>query len=314
MFKKIEKTAALIEPYIFSTPLEKSLPLSNKKHNVYLKLENLQHTKSFKLRGAFAKILSLSQREKDKGLVTASTGNHGAAVAYAAKELGLKAIIFVPKNASQTKLDAIKLLGAEIRFFGIDSAKTEAHAREYAAKNNLTFISPYNDPEIIAGQGTIGLELYQSLAQIDAVIVSLGGGGLVSGIASYLKAQNPKIQIIAASPINSAVMIESVKAGQILDIESKPTLSDGTAGGVEAGSITFAFVQDLVDDFVTVSEAEIKTELKEFIDSHFMLIEGAAAVTIAAYKKHKNKIKGKNVALVLCGAKISSLTLKEVLQ
>jgi len=313
MFKQIEDAARLIEPYIVKTPLQRSLSLSNSKHNIYLKLENLQKTNSFKLRGAFSKILSLSQAEKEKGLVTASTGNHGAAVAYAAKELGLKAIIFVPTNASKTKLAAIELLGAEIRYYSNDSAKAEVRAREFALQNNMSYISPYNDPDIIAGQGTIGLELWQQLPEIDAVIVSLGGGGLVSGIASYLKTKNPNIQIIAASPVNSAVMIESVKAGKILDLESKPTLSDGTAGGVEAGALTFPLVQDLVDAYVTVTEEEIKQELKEFIDSHFMLIEGAAAVTIAAYKKFKNNIKGKNVALVLCGAKISSKTLAKVL-
>lgn len=308
-----EKAAQLINPYINETPLEHSLALSNANHNIYLKLENLQYTKSFKLRGAMNKLLSLSQAEKDVGVVTASTGNHGAAVAYGAKQLNLKSIIFVPENAAKTKIEAIELLGGEIRYYGNDSAKTEVHAREFAAKNNMTYVSPYNDPVIIAGQGTVGVELWQQLPEIDAVIVSLGGGGLVSGIASYLKVQNPNIQIIAASPSNSAVMIESVKAGKILDIESKTTLSDGTAGGVEAGSITFPIIQDLVDDYVTVTEEEIKNELKEFINTHFMLIEGAAAVTIAAYKKFKNNIKGKNVALVLCGAKISTKTLKEVL-
>ncbi len=310
---KVSEKYRQIKKYIVKTPLQKSLPLSNSKHNIYLKLENLQKTNSFKLRGAFSKILSLSQAEKEKGLVTASTGNHGAAVAYAAKELGLEAIIFAPTNASKTKLAAIEILGAELRYYSNDSAKAEAHARKFALENNLTYISPYNDPEIILGQASIGLELWQDLPQIDAVIVSLGGGGLISGVAGYLKTRNPDIQVIAASPLNSAVMIESQKAGRILDIESKETLSDGTAGGVEAGSITFGLVRDLVDDFVTVTEEEIKQELKEFIDSHFMLIEGAAAVTIAAYRKFKNNIRGKNVVLLICGSKISSNTLKEVL-
>ena len=310
---KVSEKYRQIKKYIVKTPLQKSLPLSNSKHNIYLKLENLQKTNSFKLRGAFSKILSLSQAEKEKGLVTASTGNHGAAVAYAAKELGLEAIIFAPTNASKTKLAAIEILGAELRYYSNDSAKAEAHARKFALENNLTYISPYNDPEIILGQASIGLELWQDLPQIDAVIVSLGGGGLISGVAGYVKTRNPDIQVIAASPLNSAVMIESQKAGRILDIESKETLSDGTAGGVEAGSITFGLVRDLVDDFVTVTEEEIKQELKEFIDSHFMLIEGAAAVTIAAYRKFKNNIRGKNVVLLICGSKISSNTLKEVL-
>ena len=310
---KVSEKYRQIKKYIVKTPLQKSLPLSNSKHNIYLKLESLQKTNSFKLRGAFSKILSLSQAEKEKGLVTASTGNHGAAVAYAAKELGLEAIIFAPTNASKTKLAAIEILGAELRYYSNDSAKAEAHARKFALENNLTYISPYNDPEIILGQASIGLELWQDLPQIDAVIVSLGGGGLISGVAGYLKTRNPDIQVIAASPLNSAVMIESQKAGRILDIESKETLSDGTAGGVEAGSITFELVRDLVDDFVTVTEEEIKQELKEFIDSHFMLIEGAAAVTIAAYRKFKNNIRGKNVVLLICGSKISSNTLKEVL-
>ena len=185
------------------------------------------------------KLLSLSQEERERGVVTASTGNHGAAVAFGLRHVGAAGIVFVPENAAKSKMANIEMLGAEVRTFGHDSAKTEAYARQFAAQEGMIYISPYNDPQIIAGQGTIGVELVWQLETIDAVFVSVGGGGLISGVAGYLKSRLPQVQIIGCSPQNSQVIIQSVKAGEILDLPSLPTLSDGTAGGVEAGSITF---------------------------------------------------------------------------
>ena len=243
-----------IRPYIRETYLEYS-PFYSRMTGarVYFKLENLQHTGSFKLRGAMNKLLSLTAEEKGRGVVTASTGNHGAAFAFGLSIVKGSGVVFVPENASPTKVETIERLGAEVRHSGSDSGETEAIARHYAEKNKMTHLPPYNDVKVIGGQGTIAFELTNQLDQIDAVYVALGGGGMISGIAGYLKSTNPEVKIIGCSPENSQVMIQSVKAGRVLDLPSLPTLSDGTAGGVEPGSITLDFCREFVDDYITVS-------------------------------------------------------------
>lgn len=303
-----------IRPHIRQTILDYSQFLSHSgSANVFCKLENLQHTGSFKIRGAMNKILSLSANELEHGVVTASTGNHGAGVAFSLSKLGASGIIFVPENASPGKIEAIKQLGAEVRYFGEDNADTEIHARNFAMENGMTYISPYNDMQVIAGQGTIGVELEHQLDQIDAVFASLGGGGLISGIAGYLKSVYPEVKIIGCSPENSKVMIESVKAGNILDLPSLHTLSDATAGGLEPGAITFELCRSLVDDYVTVTEDEIRESLKLFMQKQHMLIEGSAAVAIASYLKTYRRFTDKTVVIVICGANISLKTLKAIL-
>ncbi len=281
--------------------------------NVYFKLDNLQPTGSFKVRGALNKVLSLSDAERARGIVTASSGNHGAAVALALSKTEANGIVFVPEHASPAKVANIKRLGTEVRFFGDDGAVTESHARRYAAHNGATFISPYNDREVAAGQGTLAVELFRQLEPIDAIFVARGGGGLVGGIAAHVRSVSPATRVYAVSPENSKVMIESVKANRILDLPSEPTLSDGTAGGVEDGSITFDLVRDLVDEYATVTEAEIADALKEFMEVEHMLIEGAAAVAVAAYLKSMRGLEGKNVVVVSCGANIALDVLKSVL-
>ena len=303
-----------IRPHIRETILDYS-PYYSKLAgaNVYFKLENLQYTGSFKVRGAMNKVLSLTPAERDRGVVTASTGNHGAATAFSLGKFDATGIVFVPEDAVAGKVQAIERLGAEVRYHGDDGAVTEAHARQYARDNRLTYISPYNDPQVIGGQGTIAVELAKQLDQIDMVFVALGGGGLISGIAGYLKSIQPDVKIIGCSPENSQVMIKSVKAGQILDLPSLPTLSDGTAGGVEPKSITFGLCRDLVDDYETVSETEIKKSLRQYLQVHHILIEGSAAVALAACVKQGDRLAGKNVVVILCGANISVETLKEIL-
>lgn len=303
-----------IRPYIRETYLEYS-PFYSRMTGaqVYFKLENLQHTGSFKLRGAMNKLLSLTAEEKRRGVVTASTGNHGAAFAYGLGKLKGTGVVFVPENASPTKVAAIERLGAEVRHIGNDSGETEAFARQYATENQMTHLPPYNDIKVIGGQGTIGFELRKQLDRIDAVFVALGGGGMISGIAGFLKSESPPVKIYGCSPENSQVMIQSVKAGRILDLPSLPTLSDGTAGGVEPGSITLDFCRDLVDDFITVTEDEIKDSLREFMQTQHMLIEGSAAVAVAACKKEAGHFPGQNVVAVICGGNISNETLKEIL-
>jgi len=312
--KKVLRAKERIRPYIRETILEHSAFLSQLGDaNVYCKLENLQYTGSFKARGAMNKLLSLTTAELARGIVTASTGNHGVAVARSANELNASGIVFVPEGSSPSKVRAIERLGAQVRYYGQDCAETEAYARRYAAENHMTYVSPYNDPQVIAGQGTIGVELVRQLDRMDAVYVSLGGGGLISGIAGYLKSVQPNVQIVGCSPENSQVMIQSVRAGRILDLPSLPTLSDGTAGGIEAGSITFELCRELVDEYVTVTEDEIVEGLRLFMETHHMLIEGAAAVAIASYLKTRDRTLGENVVIVICGANISLETLRKVL-
>lgn len=310
----VKLAAERISPYVRRTMVVKSDYLSGRGGScVYNKLENLQYTGSFKVRGAMNKLLSLDPQTLARGVVAASTGNHGAAVAYGLERLSARGVVFVPENAVPAKLEIIERLGAEVRRFGLDPAETEVHAREYASKHGQTFISPYNDPEIVCGQGTIGVELERQLEGIDVVLASVGGGGLISGIAGYLKSVGPGVRIVGCSPENSQVMVKSIAAGKILDLPSLPTISDGTAGGLEPGAITFDLCRELVDEFVTVTEDEIKDSLRLFVRTERQLIEGAAAVTVASYLKTRDSYAGKNVVLIICGANISPETLKEIL-
>lgn len=303
-----------IRALVRETPLERSDALSARiGGEVLLKLDNLQHTGSFKVRGASNKILGLDD-DRNAPVVTASSGNHGAAVAYVLRNVGRKGIVFVPTGASAIKVQNIRSLGAEVRLFGEDSGATEIHARDWAAERRLTFVSPYNDAAIVAGQGTLGLEaLRQAAGRIDNVFVSVGGGGLVGGVALYLKSMNPDIRIIGCSPAASCVMAQSVRAGRILDLPSLPTLSDGTAGGVEADTITFALCRDYVDHWIEVSEEEIAEAMRLFIDAHHMLLEGAGGVAIAGALGAGEAWTAGRSLIVICGANISRETLKSVL-
>lgn len=303
--KEVLAAEQRIRQHVVETPLLRAGEVS-------YKLENRQHTGSFKARGAMNKLLAVQPEELARGVVTASTGNHGAAVAYGMRQLGANATVFVPEGTSSGKTEAIKRLGAEIRIAGADCVEAEAEARRQAAESGAIYIPPYNDPQIIGGQGTIGLELDRQIDDIDALFVSLGGGGLISGIAGYLQSVRPGVEIIGCSPENSPVMIRSIEAGRILDLPSLPTLSDGTAGGVEAGSITFELCRNLVDRCITVTEDEIRRSLRQFVDTHGMVIEGAAAVAIASYLKIIDDFRGKSVVIIICGGNIDPETLQRI--
>jgi threonine dehydratase len=301
---------ARIRPHIRHTLLDRTDYLSRLGGaNVYCKLENLQYGGAFKLRGAMNKLLSLTSDQLAQGVITASSGNHGAAVARSVKTLGATATVFVPEDASPAKIDAIERLGAAVHLHGNDCTETEAHARQHATEYHMVYVPPYNDPEVIGGQATIGIELATDLDTIGAVFVPLGGGGLISGIAGYLKSVNPKVEIIGCSPENSQVMMQSVKAGKIIDAPSLPTLSDGTAGGVEPNAITFGLCQSLVDGYETVTEDEIRGAIVTFLERQRLLIEGAAATAIAAYTKTHKAYPGKNIVLIISGSNISLDTL-----
>ena len=300
--------------YIRKTPLDHSPSLSELINGeVYLKLENVQKTGSFKFRGAISKITSLNSDQRNKGVVTASTGNHGAAVSLAMKILDVNGKIVVPKNIARNKLENIKKLGGIVEFYGKDCIESEFRAQEISKESGSAYISPYNDPDIVTGQGTIAVELDNQLNNIDEVIVSVGGGGLISGIGGYLNQVQPKAQMVACSPKNSCVMYESLNAGRILDLPSKQTLSDGTAGGVEEGSITFDICKEVIDNFVLVSEKEIVSGIKNAINDHHQLIEGSAGAAIAALFKRKKTLIGKRVVIIICGGNINSTTLHKVL-
>jgi len=300
--------------YIRKTPLDHSPSLSELINGeVYLKLENVQKTGSFKFRGAISKITSLSSDQRNKGVVTASTGNHGAAVSLAMKILDVNGKIVVPKNIARNKLENIKKLGGIVEFYGKDCIESEFRAQEISKESGSAYISPYNDPDIVTGQGTIAVELDNQLNDIDEVIVSVGGGGLISGIGGYLKQVQPKVQMVACSPKNSCVMYESLNAGRILDLPSKQTLSDGTAGGVEEGSITFDICKEIIDDFVLVTEREIASGIRTAINDDHQLIEGSAGAAIAALFKRKKTLIGKRVIIIICGGNINSNTLHKVL-
>jgi threonine dehydratase len=303
-----------IRQHIRETPLEHSPSLGLIGHcNAYLKLENIQLTGSFKLRGAMNKILCLSDEQKERGVITASSGNHGAALAWLTKRFGVKATFFLPETAAPAKVEHLRLCGQDIRIHGDDCVKAEIQARKTAKEEKRTFISPYNDAQIIGGQGTVGLELMRQIPHIDSILVPVGGGGLISGIAGCLKSADRNIEIIGCQPEKSAVMHHSIRAGRIVDIPSEPTISDGTAGGIEPEAMTFPICRELVDDFIIVSEEEIVSALKFVLGKHYLLIEGAAALPVAAFRKDPERFRRKNVILILSGCKISLETLKRVL-
>ncbi len=315
MQKTITEAYARIKTHVRRTPLEHSLLLSQMTGaNVYLKLENWQLTGSFKLRGAMNKILSTSEFDRDhKTFVAASTGNHAAAFAYAVKKLGLKGEIFLPEIVSSTKLEFIKSFGVPCKLHGQDSLETEIYTRKYAEENSCILVHPYNDETIIAGQGTIGLEIAKDLPKVDAVFVPVGGGGLVSGIAGYLKSVKPKVQIIGCQPAQSPEMAVSIEQGGIIsELISKPTLSDGTAGGIESEAITFEYCRQWVDRFELLSEKEIADALLWLLKNRQMMVEGAAGLALATLLREKEQWAGKNVVLIVCGRRLSFEKLKKV--
>lgn len=296
------------------TPLVRSSRFSSETGaEVFFKLENRQHTGSFKLRGAANCLMSLDAGQRQLGVVAASSGNHGAAVAYAMRHLGISGPIFVPVGTSEAKVEAIRRYGGEVRFFGTDGVDTEMHARDYAVRHGMYYVSPYNDAAVIAGQGTCGIEIANQLPDVDAAFIAVGGGGLMSGVGSVLRSRNPDVRLFACQPEASAVMAKSVAAGRILDLPSAATLSDGTAGGIETGSMTFALCRRLVDEFLLVTEEEIAAAMRDAIDDGDDVIEGAAGVAIAACRRHGPVLRGKRIAVIVCGGNIAEDTLAGVM-
>lgn len=310
---EIVAAEARIRPHVRETPVVHSPALSDATGaDVWLKCENLQVTGSFKIRGATNCLLALPDDQRRHGVVAASSGNHGVAVAHAGSALGIPVTVYVPEFASPAKIGAMKRLGATVVTFGTDGLDTEVEARRVAKAEWRTYISPYNDLTVVAGQGTVAVELRRQLDDISAVVVAVGGGGLIGGIAAYLKHHDRNVRIVGAQPAHSRVMIESVRAGQVVDIPSLATLSDGTAGGIEANTITFPLNRDLVNEWIEVPEDDIARAMRHAIEVEHMLIEGSAAVAVAALGRSRALLRGR-VVVVLCGANVSAARLREVL-
>jgi threonine dehydratase len=303
-----------IRPHVRFTPLEPSDDLGCESGgSVFLKLENLQHTGSFKVRGAFNRLMTLTATQREAGIVAASSGNHGLATAFAMNHLGIEGEILLPENASPLKIRRLERLGVALRLHGASCEATESHARRQAEKTGRVYISPYNDPFVVGGQGTIGMEILDRLPQVDCIMASVGGGGLIAGIAGVVKHRRHAIRIVGCLPERSPAMALSVRAGRIVAAPVGETLSDGTAGGIEPGAVTFAPCRSLVDDWVLVSEAEIRRAMVRVFDNHGLVIEGAAAVTVAGFLKMAPRFSGKTVALVVCGGNVDSQRFKRLI-
>ena len=301
-----------LEGDVILTPVIKSEILGNPRGaTVFLKLENEQHSGSFKYRGALNKILSLG--ESPPPLIIASTGNHGLATTLILKELHLNGTIYVPFTTDMHKVDSLRKHEIDLILHGQDSIDAEQKARDMAERNGSAFISPYNDWQIIAGQGTIALELLEQVGPLDYIFASVGGGGLISGIALALKAHLPMVKIVGCSPERSNVMQRSVEVGHIVEQPPQPTLSDGTSGGIEANAITLSLCRDLVDDWATATEEDIADAMHLIYREHNIKIEGAAAVAVACFQKYKGDLTGKRIVLVICGGNISSEKFDSVL-
>ena len=304
-----------IEGGVRETPLDHSAIFSERTGaNFLLKGEHLQRTGSFKMRGAMNKILCLTDAEKEKGIITASSGNHGMATTQAARVGGLEVTVYLPENVSPLKHSNMTRLGAKTILVSGNGVEAENVGRAAAEQQGKTFVSPYSDLEIIAGQGTVGLELAQQCPDLAAVYVAVGGGGLISGIGSYLKAVQPDVEIIGCWPANATAMHLCLEKGEIYDTPETKTLSDGTAGGVEEGAITFPICQRVIDRHLLISEAEIASAMRDMAANENFIIEGAAGVALAAGLKDGENYKGRNIAVVICGRNIALDTFRSVIE
>ncbi|HTN97563.1 MAG TPA: pyridoxal-phosphate dependent enzyme [Nordella sp.] len=286
-----------IRGLVYETPL---LP-ARSDTSLLFKAENFQHTGSFKFRGAASKMTAIAQGQ---GLITASSGNHGIASAKAAALTGNRLTVVLPKTVTRTKLARIEAFGVEILLEGDESGQAEDHAQVTAKQRGLAYVSPYNDPEIIAGQGTIALELLEQHARIDNVFVAMGGGGLISGIASVLKSYSPATRVFGVAADSSAALAASMKAGRVVEVEHHPTLADGVAGGIDTDSMTLPLAKATIDEVVHCSEAEIAAALRDLILKENLIVEGAAGLAFAGFLKVAARASDAVNVVVLCGANV----------
>lgn len=311
--QNIMEAQARIAPYIHTTPLLTSGQLNARCGNtIYLKSEHLQKTGAFKIRGAANKVTQ-AVADGANYVTAASSGNHGQAVAYIAQALGIKAKIVVPEDASACKVGAIEGYSSTVEKCGYLSSDRIPRAKAIAEAENGVFIPPYDDPLIMAGQGTIGLEILQQLDNIDAVIVPIGGGGLISGIATAIKESNPAIKVIGVEPVSANDTYLSLQNGAITAIASTTTIADGLRT-IQPGDCTFSVVQKYVDEIVLVSEEEIKEAFTFVLERMKQLIEPSSATVIAACMFNKLPFEGKNIVAVISGGNVDMADLSKVIK
>ncbi|WP_066497059.1 threonine ammonia-lyase [Abyssisolibacter fermentans] len=310
-FNEIQKAKERLNDVTKKTNLIYSQVFSNECNNeVYIKPENLQLTGAYKLRGAYNKISKLSDEERQKGLIASSAGNHAQGVAYAAKKLGAKATIVMPKSTPIIKVESTKKLGADIILEGECYDEAYAKARQLEEQEGYTFIHPFNDLDIIAGQGTIGIEILEENKDIDYVLVPIGGGGLISGIATAVKHIKPSIKVIGVEPIGAMAMKKSIENGKLIELDSVKTIADGVAVK-RPGDIPFSIVKKYVDDIITISEYEIMEAFLLLLENHKMVGENAGVLSLAASKKLN--VKNKKIACVISGGNIDVLTISTLI-
>jgi threonine dehydratase len=312
-FSDVLRARLAITPYLSKTPLLHHPSLSRMlSFEAYVKHENVQPTGVFKIRGGINLISNLSPDEKERGVITASTGNHGQSIAMASKMFGVKAKICVPVDSNPDKVEAIRGYGAEIVEWGREFDDARQNAERIAREQGLRYIHSANEPLLIAGVGTIGLEILEDLPDVDVVIVPVGAGSGASGISTVLKAAAPDVEIIAVQAEVAPSIYLSWKSGNIESTESAPTMADGLATR-RAFRLTLDIMRDLLDDFVLVSEEEIKDAIRLYVEKTHTIAEGAGAASLAAAIKIKDRLRGKKVVLVLSGGNLTAEMLSEIL-
>lgn len=298
----------------YVTPCVRSTWLSRKiGRDVYLKLENVQITGSFKVRGALNKLQLLTHLPKGSQVLAVSAGNHGLAVAYGANLFGLSATVIAPRSAPQSKIKAIMAMGAKLRLVGGSYDEAEREALRVAAKTRVPFISPYNDVDVIAGQGTIALELFEQVPDVDAIVLPVGGGGLLAGVAVMAKAFNASIKVIGVQPENSPAMHDSLRTGHVVTVKEKPTLADGLAGNLQQPSLTFPLIRQYVDEIRLVSEKHLRQAIVELVASERLIVEAAGAAPIAMLIANRSELRSHKIVVVLTGRNIDFPVLRELL-
>ena len=310
--EKFEEASELVKKVTNSTKLVYSDYLSEQSGGkVYLKPENMQHTGAYKIRGAYYKISTLSDEELGRGLITASAGNHAQGVAFAAKKFGCKAVIVMPTVTPLIKVNRTKSYGAEVILHGDVYDDAYAYACELAEKEGYTFVHPFNDIDVATGQGTIAMEIVQELPTVDYILVPIGGGGLVSGVATLAKMLNPKIKVIGVEPAEAASMKAALAAGEVVQLESANTIADGTA--VKAvGDKILPFVKENVDDVLLVEDDELIGAFLDMVENHKMIVENSGLLSVAALKQLD--CKGKKVVCVLSGGNMDVITMSSIVQ
>lgn len=313
-FSFIHQAARLLKPVIHRTRLEYSHILSEKLDaEIYLKMENLQRAGSFKIRGAYAKIALLAAGERRRGVITASAGNHAAGVAYAAREFGVPATIVMPQGSSLMKEQACRRLGARVLLEGENFEQASLFARRIAAQDRLAFVPPFDDPAVVAGQGTVGLEIVRELPSVDLVVASVGGGGLLAGVATAVKAQRRRARVVGVQARGAAAMARSLQRRKLARLTRISTIADGIAVGAPS-ELTFSLVRRWADGVVTVSDEAIAGAVLFLMENCKTVVEGAGAAPLAALFEGKIPFRGKKVALILSGGNIDSSLLDRIIE